>query len=86
MRSRRGLGRGYGSAPPPDGKYLVIAVLKENKVSVIDLKTLKVAHNIDVPAAPQNVLIRPDGAIAYVSCDKSAKVAAILVSDWKVIG
>jgi YVTN family beta-propeller protein len=83
-------GRGYGSAPTPDGKYLVIAVGaeagagEEPKVSVIDLKTLKVAHNIDVPAAPQKVLIRPDGAIAYVSCDKSAKVAAIRVSDWKV--
>jgi DNA-binding beta-propeller fold protein YncE len=37
-----------------------------------------------VPAAPQEVLIRPDGKTAYVSCDASHKVAAISTSDWKV--
>jgi DNA-binding beta-propeller fold protein YncE len=45
---------------------------------------MKVAHTIDVPAAPQEVLIRPDGKVAYVSCDASRKVAAISTSDWKV--
>ena len=37
-----------------------------------------------MPAAPQEVLVRPDGAMAYVSCDVSGKVAAIRTSDWKV--
>jgi hypothetical protein len=29
-------------------------------------------------------VIRPDGAVAYVSCDASHKVAAIRTSDWTV--
>jgi DNA-binding beta-propeller fold protein YncE len=59
-------------------------VLTANKVAVIDLHTLRVAHTIDVPKAPQEVLVRPDGKIAYVSCDSSGKVAAIRTSDWVV--
>jgi YVTN family beta-propeller protein len=77
-------GLGYGTAPTPDGKWLVVAVLTANKVAVIDLHTLRVAHTIDVPKAPQEVLVRPDGKIAYVSCDSSGKVAAIRTSDWVV--
>ena len=45
---------------------------------------MKVAQTIDVPAAPQEVVIRPDGQFAYISCDASHKVAAIRTSDWKV--
>jgi DNA-binding beta-propeller fold protein YncE len=77
-------GLGYGAASTPDGKWLVIAVPDANKVAVIDLAALKVVYTIDVPASPQEVLVRPDGKIAYVSCDRSAKVAAIRTSDWQV--
>ena len=31
------------------------------QVAVVDLGSMKVAHTIDVPAAPQEVLISPDG-------------------------
>ncbi len=77
-------GTGYGTAPTPDGRWLVVAVPPVNKVAVVDLAAMKVAHTIDVPKAPQEVLIRPDGQVAYVSCDASHKIAAINVSDWKV--
>ena len=77
-------GLGYGTAPTPDGKWLVVAVPTANKVAIVDLQTLRVAHTIDVPKAPQEALVRPDGKMAYVSCDSSAKVAAIRTSDWKV--
>jgi len=77
-------GPGYGSAPTADGKWLVIAVPSANKVAVIDLEKLAVAKTIDVPAAPQEVLIRPDGKVAYVSCDQTGKIAAIRTSDWMV--
>jgi DNA-binding beta-propeller fold protein YncE len=30
------------------------------------------------------VLVRPDNQVAYVSCDASAKIAAIDISTWKV--
>jgi DNA-binding beta-propeller fold protein YncE len=45
---------------------------------------LKVEHVLDVPAAPQEVVIRPDGSAAYVSCDASHQVAEIKTSDWTV--
>jgi hypothetical protein len=77
-------GLGYGSAPTPDGRWLVVAIPPAGKVAVVDLKTFTVARTIDVPAAPQEVLVRPDGEIAYVSCDLSGKVAAIRTSDWTV--
>src|SRR5712692_2446336 len=75
---------GYGTAPTPDGRWLVVAVRTANNVAVVDLDTMKVAHVIDVPAAPQEVVVRPDGRDAYVSCDASHKVAVIRTSDWTV--
>jgi len=66
------------------GRSLVVAVRTANKVAVVDLGAMKVAHVIDVPAAPQEVLMRPDGQVAYVSCDTSHKIAVIRTSDWTV--
>jgi DNA-binding beta-propeller fold protein YncE len=77
-------GLGYGSAPTPDGRWLIIALPLVHQVGVIDLKTMRVAHAIDVPTKPQEVIVSPDGKLAYVSCDQSGKVAVISVSDWKV--
>jgi hypothetical protein len=57
---------------------------KLNQVAVIDLHAMKVAHTIDVPKAPQDVLVRPDCKMAYVSCDSSAKIAGIRTAYWKV--
>ena len=37
-----------------------------------------------MPKAPQEIVVRPDGAVAYVSCDASAKVAAINLKEWKL--
>jgi DNA-binding beta-propeller fold protein YncE len=77
-------GLGYGSAPTPDGRWLVIALPLVHQVAAIDLRTMKVAHTIDLPRRPQEVLMTPDGKTVYVSCDESAKVATISVADWKV--
>lgn len=77
-------GLGYGTAATSDGRWLVVAVPTVNKVSVVDLKSLKVVHNIDVPKAPQEVLVRPGNETAYVSCDASHQVAAINTADWTV--
>jgi YVTN family beta-propeller protein len=75
---------GYGAAPTPDGKWLVVALPGGKQVAVVDVSGMKVAHTIDVPPAPQEVLITPDGQRAYVSCDASQKVAVIRTSDWTV--
>jgi DNA-binding beta-propeller fold protein YncE len=77
-------GLGYGTASTHDGRWLIAAVPTVNKVSVIDLQTLKVVRSIDVPKAPQEVLVRPDDKMAYVSCDSSHQVAAINLADWSV--
>jgi YVTN family beta-propeller protein len=77
-------GIAYGTAPTPDGRFLVIALLSVNKVGVLDLKSMQLAHTIDVPKAPQEVVVRPDGRVAYVSCDASHQVAAIDLKEWKV--
>jgi DNA-binding beta-propeller fold protein YncE len=75
---------GYGTAATPDGKWLLIALPGAKKVAVLNLNTLKIEHLIEVPAAPQEVLVRPDGAVAYVSCDASHQVAEIQTSNWTV--
>ncbi|PYQ03988.1 MAG: hypothetical protein DMF83_19690 [Acidobacteria bacterium] len=77
-------GIAYGTAPTPDGRWLVIAILGVNKVGLLDLKTMQLARTLDVPKAPQEVVVRPDGRVAYVSCDASQKVAVIDLKEQKV--
>jgi DNA-binding beta-propeller fold protein YncE len=77
-------GKAYGTAPTPDGRYLVMALIDVNKVGLLDLKTMQVAKTLDVPKAPQEVLVPPDGRVAYVSCDASKQVAVIAVDEWKL--
>lgn len=77
-------GIGYGSAPTRDGHWLLIALPQAGKVAVIDLKQLKVVRTIDVPPAPQAVLVGPDDKVAYASCDESNQVAEIDLTAWKV--
>jgi DNA-binding beta-propeller fold protein YncE len=62
----------------------VVPLRDGQQVAVVDLGSMKVAHTIDVPANPQEVLVSPDGKKAYVSCDASQKVAVIRSSDWTV--
>jgi len=75
---------GYGSEPTRDGRWLLVALPSVNKVGVVDLDTLKLARTVDVCRSPQEILARPDGKIAYVSCMGSQQVAAIDLSQWKV--
>jgi DNA-binding beta-propeller fold protein YncE len=77
-------GMGYGSAATPNGALLIIAIPSKNSVAIIDLKTMKVSKVIEVAANPQEVLVRPDGLVAYVSCISTGQVAAINIADWSV--
>lgn len=67
---------GYGSAFREDGKQLLLAIPSANSVAVIDARAMRVLKTVAVPSSPQEVLVDPDG-MAFVSCDHSAKVAAI---------
>jgi DNA-binding beta-propeller fold protein YncE len=77
-------GTGYGTAPTPDGRFLLVAVPSTNQVAVVDLASMQVVRKIGVPSTPQEILVRPDGKIAYVSCNSSGQVAAIDLTQWKV--
>ena len=81
-------GTGYGSVSTHDGRYLILCLSNAGKMAIIDLATFTVVRTIDVPAQPQEVLLRPDGRVAYVSCNSDHKVAAISVdgpvATWKV--
>jgi DNA-binding beta-propeller fold protein YncE len=77
-------GIAYGTAPTPDGRWLLVTLISVNKVAVVDLQSLKVVRTFDVPKAPQALVVRPDGLAAYVSCDASHQVAVLDLKDWKV--
>jgi DNA-binding beta-propeller fold protein YncE len=77
-------GIAYGTASTPDGRYLVMALIRQNQVGILDLNTYKMVATIDVPKAPQEVVVRPDGKMAYVSCDASHQVAAIDLAAMKL--
>jgi DNA-binding beta-propeller fold protein YncE len=47
---------------------------------------MKVVKSLDVPKAPQAVVVRPDGKEAYASCDSSHKIAVIDIGNWTVKG
>lgn len=76
-------GEGYGSAFMKNGKWLLIAIPSANQVAVIDVAKMNVIKTISVPSSPQEVLARPDGEVAYVSCERSGQVAEIS-ADWQV--
>jgi len=73
---------GYGTAPTPDGKWLLVTCAAQ--VAVVDLSTLKVDRTIVVGARPVEVLVRSDQPIAYVSCSDDGKVAVLDLKQWKV--
>jgi YVTN family beta-propeller protein len=82
---------GYGTAATRDGRWLLVTIL-HGQVAVVDLGTLKVARTIDLPGAPQEIVVNPDGKVAYVSCIREGQVGQVAVIDlaprdvaqWKV--
>jgi DNA-binding beta-propeller fold protein YncE len=71
---------GYGTASTKDGRWLLVAMRPLNQVAVIDLQTMQVTRTMDVPKTPTEILVRPDGKVAYVSC--GGKVGVIDLSTW----
>ncbi len=74
----------YGTAATLDGRWLLVALPAAGKVGVVDVQSLKLVRTVDVPKSPQEVLVRPDNQVAYVSCHESKKVAAINLKTWQV--
>jgi len=77
-------GLGYGGAATHDGRWFLLAIPTKNEIAVIDLQSMRVARTVPVAQSPQEILIPPDGQIAYVSCMDSGQVDAIDLASWKV--
>jgi len=76
-------GVGFASEPTPDGKWLLVASMKNHFLLAIDLATMKIAKTFDLPDSPSEILVRPDGAVAFVSC-LSGKIAVLDLLTWKL--
>jgi YVTN family beta-propeller protein len=77
-------GLAYGTGATRNGKYLLITLPSLGQVAVLDINAMKIVRSVDVPKSPQEVLVRPDDQVAYISCAESKKVAAINLKTWKV--
>jgi YVTN family beta-propeller protein len=75
---------GYGTAVTAAGNWLLVAMPQADGVAVVDLATFQVVKTVGVGKSPQEVLIRPDGKVAYVSCSANHQISAIQLSDWSV--
>jgi DNA-binding beta-propeller fold protein YncE len=75
---------GYGAAATRDGRWLLVAIPEKDEVAVVDVEKLQLARTILVAKSPQEILIRPDGQTAYVSCMGSGQVATINLKTWKM--
>jgi len=72
---------GLAMSDPVDGKFLVIALPNKNKVAVIDLKTMSVTTTLDVPKAPQETLVRPDGEEVVLNLEQHVADALVRLRD-----
>ena len=76
---------GYGSAVTLDGRWLLVQMSTLKQVAVIDLTTMKVARTVPVDGGTGEILMNPNGRVAYVSCPEDGTVAEIDLGSWKVL-
>ncbi len=58
----------YGTASTPDGRWLLATMRPTGSVAVIDAHTLTLVRTIPTGGIPTEIIVRPDGKVAYVSC------------------
>ncbi|MGA2662051.1 MAG: hypothetical protein ABSH34_31615 [Verrucomicrobiota bacterium] len=68
----------------PDGRWLLVGLPRARQLAVVDLDLPKVVRTLEVPPAPQEVLVQPDGATTYFSCDAAGQVAVVHLRNWGV--
>jgi len=74
----------YSSAPTYDGRQLV-ANSASGKIFVIDLANSKVEQSFDIPPAVGEVLLAPDGKLAFVSCPQAGTVEMLDLAAGKLL-
>jgi YVTN family beta-propeller protein len=77
-------GKGYGAIAAPGDGGLLVCIPKEGKLAKVNIDERRVAATLDLPGAPQEIILNPDGQTAYVSCLTSASVAAVDLPGWRV--
>ncbi|HLW86096.1 MAG TPA: hypothetical protein VKR60_12835 [Candidatus Sulfotelmatobacter sp.] len=76
----------YASTPTADGRWLLVATNGSNqhRLHVVDLETLKLVHSFELPGIPLELLVRPGGDMAYVSCIQAGKIAVLNLHSWQM--
>jgi YVTN family beta-propeller protein len=74
----------YASATTPDGKWLLVACPKKHLLLAIDLATLSFTKTFELPGSPSEILVRPDGSEAFMSCMDSGKIAVVDLRNWQL--
>ena len=74
----------YASEPTLDGRFLLAVLPRANRTVAIDMKTRKVVKSFDVPQQPGEILIRPDAAVAYITCMPAGKIAVLDLRKWEL--
>jgi DNA-binding beta-propeller fold protein YncE len=66
----------YGTASTLEGQDCTVTLPVLGRVAVIDLASMKVIRMVRIPKFPQEILICPEGAVAYISSHESRRIAA----------
>jgi len=74
----------YSSAPTADGHKL-LASSPSGKLFVIDLTSAKLEESFDIPAALGELLLTPDGKVAFVSCPQAGTIEVLDVPARKLL-
>ena len=73
----------YASEPTTDGRWLV-TLTRNAAAYVVDLQSMKVAHTLKVSDGGSEILIRPGGAVAYLSGTGAGKIDVLDLHTWEL--
>lgn len=75
-----------GIALTRDGREVWVCARAENRMAIVDSRSLEVVASIAVPEMPIRVAMSPDGRFAYITCAAASALVAIDVAARRVVG
>jgi DNA-binding beta-propeller fold protein YncE len=69
-----------------DGKLVLISTLSGPDLTVIDAAARRVVKRIPLGTGAAGILMRPDGAVAYVGCTPDNYIAIVNLKSLDVVG
>lgn len=73
----------HHEAITPDGRYVISTHPTRGGISVLDLRSNKIAHTIQTGPAPNYTAITKNGKTAYVSNSGNGTISKIDLENWK---